>query len=37
MSKLHFWDEMVYLQSAQVICCGKTNYSELDYRPPLFP
>jgi len=35
MSKLHFWDEMVYLQNAQVICCGKTNYSELDYRPPL--
>ena len=26
---------MVYLQNAQVICCGKTNYSELDFRPPL--
>jgi 4-amino-4-deoxy-L-arabinose transferase-like glycosyltransferase len=35
ISKLHFWDEMVYLQDAQVICCGKTNYSELDFRPPL--
>ena len=35
MSKLHFWDEMVYLQNAQVICCGKTNYSELAFRPPL--
>jgi 4-amino-4-deoxy-L-arabinose transferase-like glycosyltransferase len=35
ISKLHFWDEMVYLQNAQVICCGKTNYSELDFRPPL--
>ena len=35
ISKLHFWDEMVYLQNAQVICCGKTNYSELVSRPPL--
>ena len=35
MSKTHFWDEMVYLQNAQVICCGKVNYSELDFRPPL--
>jgi 4-amino-4-deoxy-L-arabinose transferase-like glycosyltransferase len=35
ISKAHFWDEMVYLQNAQVICCGKINYSELDYRPPL--
>lgn len=35
MSKIHYWDEMVYLQNAQVICCGKVNYSELDFRPPL--
>jgi 4-amino-4-deoxy-L-arabinose transferase-like glycosyltransferase len=35
ISKAHYWDEMVYLQNAQVICCGKTNYSELDFRPPL--
>jgi 4-amino-4-deoxy-L-arabinose transferase-like glycosyltransferase len=35
ISKAHFWDEMVYLQNAQVICCGKINYSELDFRPPL--
>jgi 4-amino-4-deoxy-L-arabinose transferase-like glycosyltransferase len=35
ISKTHFWDEMVYLQNAQVICCGKINYSELDFRPPL--
>lgn len=34
-SKLHYWDEMAYLQNAQVICCGKLNYSELDFRPPL--
>jgi 4-amino-4-deoxy-L-arabinose transferase-like glycosyltransferase len=35
ISKIHYWDEMVYLQNAQVICCGKTNYSELLFRPPL--
>ncbi len=35
MSKFHYWDEMVYLQNAQVICCGKVNYSELGFRPPL--
>lgn len=35
ISRAHYWDEMVYLQNAQVICCGKTNYSELDFRPPL--
>jgi len=35
MSRFHFWDEMAYLQNAQVICCGKTNYTELDFRPPL--
>ena len=35
LSKIHFWDEAVYLQDAEVICCGKTNYSDLDSRPPL--
>jgi 4-amino-4-deoxy-L-arabinose transferase-like glycosyltransferase len=35
LSKVHFWDEAVYLQNAEVICCGKANYSELDSRPPL--
>jgi 4-amino-4-deoxy-L-arabinose transferase-like glycosyltransferase len=35
MSKMHFWDENVYLQDAKVMCCGKTNYSELNSRPPL--
>jgi Dolichyl-phosphate-mannose-protein mannosyltransferase/Alg9-like mannosyltransferase family len=35
LSYLHYWDEMVYLQNAKVICCGKTNYSELQFRPPL--
>lgn len=35
LSKVHFWDEAVYLQNAEVLCCGKANYSELDSRPPL--
>lgn len=35
MSRMHFWDEAVYLQDAEVICCGKINYSELGSRPPL--
>jgi 4-amino-4-deoxy-L-arabinose transferase-like glycosyltransferase len=35
LSKVRFWDETVYLQNAEVICCGKANYSELDSRPPL--
>lgn len=33
--QVHYWDEAVYLQNAKVICCGKTNYSELSSRPPL--
>jgi 4-amino-4-deoxy-L-arabinose transferase-like glycosyltransferase len=33
--KVHFWDEAVYLQNAEVICCGKNNYSELSSRPLL--
>ncbi len=33
--RVHFWDEAVYLQNAEVICCAKTNYSELSSRPPL--
>lgn len=35
ISKVHFWDEAVYLQNAEVICCGKANYTELDSRPPM--
>jgi hypothetical protein len=35
LSYVHYWDEMVYLQDAKVLCCGKTNYSELNSRPPL--
>jgi 4-amino-4-deoxy-L-arabinose transferase-like glycosyltransferase len=33
--RVHFWDETVYLQNAEVICCGKNNYSELSSRPIL--
>jgi 4-amino-4-deoxy-L-arabinose transferase-like glycosyltransferase len=35
LSEVRFWDEAVYLQNAEVICGAKTNYSELDSRPPL--
>jgi 4-amino-4-deoxy-L-arabinose transferase-like glycosyltransferase len=35
LMKMHTWDENVYLQHGELICCGKANYSELDYRPPL--
>jgi len=35
LTNIHYWDEAVYLQDAEVICCGKTNYSDLDSRPPL--
>src|ERR1035438_781288 len=35
LSKSYAWDETVYLQDAEVLCCGKTNYSELAFRPPL--
>src|SRR5512143_2687901 len=35
--QVHFWDEAVYLQNAEVICCAKLNYSELSSRPPLLP
>jgi 4-amino-4-deoxy-L-arabinose transferase-like glycosyltransferase len=35
ISQVHYWDETVYLQNAEVICCGRTNYSELSSRPPL--
>ena len=30
----HFWDEAVYLQHARMFIEGRTNYSELDMRPP---
>ncbi|VVB61382.1 Dolichyl-phosphate-mannose-protein mannosyltransferase [uncultured archaeon] len=30
----HYWDESVYLQHAEIFSSGRTNYSELDSRPP---
>ncbi len=30
----HYWDESVYLQHAEIFSDGRTNYSELDSRPP---
>jgi 4-amino-4-deoxy-L-arabinose transferase-like glycosyltransferase len=35
LSKMHGWDENVYLQNALLLCCGKNNYNEIDSRPPL--
>ena len=35
ISKVHYWDEAVYLQNAEVILGFKHNYSELGSRPPL--
>ncbi|NIA04130.1 MAG: hypothetical protein GWP09_02150, partial [Nitrospiraceae bacterium] len=31
----HWWDETVYLQNAEVIFSGRTNYNEFYLRPPL--
>ena len=31
----HWWDETAYLQNAEALFFGKSNYSELDSRPPL--
>ena len=37
MSKMHFWDEDVYLLNAQYIFNGHAGYLEIDSRPPLLP
>ena len=31
----HWWDETVYLQQAEVLFSGRTNYDEFSFRPPL--
>lgn len=31
----HWWDETVYLQNAETLFFGATNYNELSFRPPL--
>ena len=33
----HGWDESVYLQHADILFEGKTNYNEFAFRPPLLP
>jgi 4-amino-4-deoxy-L-arabinose transferase-like glycosyltransferase len=33
----HWWDETVYLQHAEIIYSGRTNYDEFILRPPLLP
>jgi 4-amino-4-deoxy-L-arabinose transferase-like glycosyltransferase len=35
LSKMHFWDENVYLLNAEYIGFGKAGYQEIDSRPPL--
>jgi 4-amino-4-deoxy-L-arabinose transferase-like glycosyltransferase len=37
MSKMHFWDENVYLLNAQYFLNGHAGYVEIDSRPPLLP
>jgi 4-amino-4-deoxy-L-arabinose transferase-like glycosyltransferase len=35
MQVSHWWDETVYLQNAEVIFSGRTNYDEFILRPPV--
>jgi len=37
MTKMHFWDEDVYLLNAQYFFNGHAGYMEIDSRPPLLP
>jgi len=37
MSKMHFWDENVYLLNADYFFSGRAGYTEIDSRPPLLP
>jgi 4-amino-4-deoxy-L-arabinose transferase-like glycosyltransferase len=37
LSKMHFWDENVYLLNAQYIASGTAGYQEIASRPPLLP
>jgi 4-amino-4-deoxy-L-arabinose transferase-like glycosyltransferase len=37
MTKMHFWDEDVYLLNAQYFLNGHAGYLEIDSRPPLLP
>ncbi len=35
LSRMHFWDENVYLLNAEYIYSGHAGYTEIDSRPPL--
>jgi 4-amino-4-deoxy-L-arabinose transferase-like glycosyltransferase len=35
MTRMHFWDENVYLLNAEYMAFGKAGYIEIDSRPPL--
>ncbi len=35
LQKAHWWDETVYLQNAETIFFGRTNFDELQIRPPI--
>jgi 4-amino-4-deoxy-L-arabinose transferase-like glycosyltransferase len=37
LQQYHGWDESIYLQHAEHIVSGKSNYNELAFRPPLLP
>jgi len=33
----YYWDELVYLQHAEILSGKVDNYNEMDFRPPLLP
>src|ERR1700754_3270976 len=37
LQEYHGWDESIYLQHAENIAFGKSNYNEWGFRPPLLP
>lgn len=36
-TQCYYWDELVYLQHAEIISGKMNNYNEFDFRPPLTP
>ncbi|MCX8194354.1 MAG: glycosyltransferase family 39 protein, partial [Candidatus Pacearchaeota archaeon] len=37
LTTCYYWDELVYLQHAEIISGKVDNYNEFDFRPPLLP
>lgn len=35
VTRLHYWDENVYLLNAEYFYSGHAGFTEIDYRPPL--